>query len=356
MRAALYMSAGHVVVEDVPDPALSEPTDAVVRVLRAAVCGSDLWSYRGVITRAERSRLGHEFIGVVEEVGGEVRTVRPGDLVVAPFTWSDNTCPTCLDGIQSSCERGGTFASAGADGGQGQAVRVPWADGTLVKVPGGLTGVDESVYPGLLAASDVMGTGLHGAVMAGVAEGSTVAVIGDGAVGLCAVLGAKAVLGAERIFLMSRHPDRAAVGKFFGATDVIAERGEEGIAAVRERTGGLGVRHVVEAVGTPESWAIAVGMARDGGAIGAVGVPHTAPTLPLFQPLVHNLSLNLGIAPVRRYLPDLVARITAGTLDPGPVFDTVLPLENVARGYAAMASREAIKIMLTTDDPAPAFS
>ncbi|GAA4556833.1 zinc-binding dehydrogenase [Planotetraspora kaengkrachanensis] len=346
MRAALYMSAGNVVVDDVPDAAVSEPTDAVVRVLRAAVCGSDLWSYRGVITRAERSRMGHEFIGIVEEVGDDVRTFRPGDLVVAPFKWSDNTCPACLDGIQTSCENGGTFGAPGTDGGQGEAVRVPWADGTLVAVPGGLGGVDESLYPALLAASDVMGTGLHGAVMAGVTEGSTVAVIGDGAVGLCAVLGAKAVLGADRIFLMSRHSDRAAIGKSFGATDIIAERGDEGIAAVREQTGGLGVRHVIEAVGTPESWAMAIGMARDGGSIGAVGVPHTAPTLPLFQPLIHNLSLSLAIAPVRRHLPDLISRITAGTLDPGVVFDNVLPLEDVAQGYTAMASRTSIKTML----------
>jgi threonine dehydrogenase-like Zn-dependent dehydrogenase len=347
MRATLYLSAGNVVVDDVPDASLSEPTDAVVRVVRAAVCGSDLWSYRGVITRPERSRLGHEFIGVVEQVGDEVRTVRVGDLVVAPFQWSDNTCPACLDGIQTSCEKGGTFGAAGTDGGQGQAVRVPQADGTLVTVPGGTDGADESMYAALLAASDVMGTGLHGAVLAGVAEGSTVAVIGDGAVGLCAVLGARTVLGAERVFLMSRHADRAAIGKSFGATDVIAERGDEGIAAVREATGGLGVRHVVEAVGTPESWAMAVGMAREGGTVGAVGVPHTAPMLPLFQPLIHHLSLNLGIAPVRHYLPDLISRIMSGTLDPGPVFDTVLPLEDVARGYAAMAARESVKVMLT---------
>ncbi|MEO3869480.1 alcohol dehydrogenase catalytic domain-containing protein [Nonomuraea sp. B12E4] len=344
MRAALFQSVGKVIVDDVPDASLSEPTDAVVRVVRAAVCGSDLWSYRGIINRAEGARQGHEFIGVVEEVGAEVRTVRPGDLVVVPFKWSDNTCPACLDGVQTSCERGGTFGAAGTDGGQGEAVRVPWADGTLVTVPGD---AGESLYPALLAATDVMGTGLHGAVLAGVTAGSTVAVIGDGAVGLCAVLGAGAVLGAERVILMSRHQDRAAVGRRFGATDVIAERGEEGIAAVRELTGGLGVRHVVEAVGTPESWSMAVGMARDGGSIGAVGVPHTAPTLPLFQPLVHNLSLSLGIAPVRRYLPDLLSRITAGTLDPGPVFDNVLPLEEVDRGYTAMAARESIKTMLT---------
>ena len=346
MRATLYLSAGNVIVDDVPDASLSEPTDALVRVLRSCVCGSDLWSYRGIISRAERSRLGHEFIGLVEEVGSEVSTLRPGDLVVAPFKWSDNTCPACLDGIQTSCQNGGTFGAPGSDGGQGEAVRVPLADGTLVAVPGGLSGVDESLYAALLSTSDVMGTGLHGAVLAGVTEGSTVAVIGDGAVGLCAVLGAKAVLGADRVILMSRHADRAAIGRSFGATDVVAERGDEGIAAVRELTGGLGVRHVVEAVGTRESWAMAVGMARDGGSIGAVGVPHTSPELPLFQPFLQHLSLNLGIAPVRRYLPDLLSRIVAGTLDPGPVFDTTLPLEDVAQGYAAMASRESIKVML----------
>lgn len=346
MRATLYLSAGNVIVDDVPDASLSEPTDALVRVLRSCVCGSDLWSYRGIISRAERSRLGHEFIGLVEEVGSDVSTLRPGDLVVAPFKWSDNTCPACLDGIQTSCQNGGTFGAPGSDGGQGEAVRVPLADGTLVAVPGGLSGVDESLYAALLSTSDVMGTGLHGAVLAGVTEGSTVAVIGDGAVGLCAVLGAKAVLGADRVILMSRHADRAAIGRSFGATDVIAERGDEGIAAVRELTGGLGVRHVVEAVGTRESWAMAVGMARDGGSIGAVGVPHTSPELPLFQPFLQHLSLNLGIAPVRRYLPDLLSRIAAGTLDPGPVFDTTLPLEDVAKGYAAMASRESIKVML----------
>jgi threonine dehydrogenase-like Zn-dependent dehydrogenase len=347
MRAALYLSAGNVIVDDVPDASLSEPTDALVRVLRSCICGSDLWSYRGVINRAERSRLGHEFIGVVEEIGSEVRTVRAGDLVVAPFQWSDNTCPACLDGIQSSCENGGTFGAPGSDGGQGEAVRVPLADGTLVAVPGGTAGVDESLYPALLSTSDVMATGLHGAVLAGVTEGSTVAVIGDGAVGLCAVLGAKAVLGAERIILMSRHADRAAIGTAFGATDVIAERGDEGIAAVRELTGGLGVRSVVEAVGTPESWSMSLGMAREGGHIGAVGVPHTSPQLPLFQPFRHHLSVSLGIAPVRRYLPSLLSRIVAGTLDPGPVFDTALGLSDVAQGYAAMSARESIKVMLS---------
>ena len=346
MRAAIHQAAGTVTVGDVPDPVLVEPTDAVVRVVRACVCGSDLWAYRGVIDRPAGSRMGHEFIGVVEEVGAAVTTVRRGDFVVAPFQWSDNTCPACRDGIQVRCDNGGTFGAPGTDGGQGEAVRVPQADGTLVAVPGGLAGIDESLLPALLALTDVAGTGLHGAVLAGVGEGSTVAVIGDGAVGLCAVLGARQLLGAERVILMSRHADRAAVGRAFGATDVVAERGEEGIAAVRELTGGRGAGHVVEAVGTPESWDMAIGMARPGGRVGAVGVPHTAPQLPLFPPFRQHLTIGMGVAPVRRYLPDLVDRVLAGTFDPGPVFDLTVPLESVADAYAAMDERRSIKTML----------
>jgi threonine dehydrogenase-like Zn-dependent dehydrogenase len=344
MRAAVYVSAGDVTVDDVPDAVVAEPTDAVVRVLRSCVCGSDLWSYRGVVNREPGSRMGHEFLGLVEDVGREVTTLRVGDLVVSPFQWSDNTCPACLDGIQSSCAKGGTFGAPGADGGQGEAVRVPLADGTLVAVP---AGVGAELYPALLATSDVLGTGLHGATLAGVTEGATVAVIGDGAVGLCAVLGATKVLRAERVILMSRHPDRTELGRRFGATDVVDSRGPEGIAAVRELTDGLGVRHVVEAVGTEESWAMAVGMAREGGAIGAVGVPHTSPRLPLFAPFVHHLTISLGIAPVRRYLPMLIERTVDGSLDAGAVFDTVLPLEQVGEAYAAMAARQSIKVMLT---------
>ncbi|SDY13047.1 Threonine dehydrogenase [Modestobacter sp. DSM 44400] len=317
MRAALYQAAGTVVVDDVPDAALGEPTDALVRVLRSCVCGSDLWAYRGVATRAAGSRLGHEFIGVVEEIGSAVTTLRPGDFVIAPFQWSDNTCPACRDGIQTRCDNGGTFGAPGTDGGQGEAVRVPQADGTLVAVPGGTAGVDAALLPALLALTDVAGTGLHGAVLAGVTAGSTVAVIGDGA-----------------------------VGRAFGATDVIAERGEAGIASVRELTGGRGVAHVVEAVGTPESWDMAIGMARAGGSIGAVGVPHTTPQLGLFPAFRQHLSISMGVAPVRRYLPDLVERVLAGTYDPGPVFDLTLPLERVAEGYAAMDVRRSIKTML----------
>lgn len=346
MRAAVYRAAGTVVVDDVPDATLVEATDAVVRVLRSCVCGSDLWAYRGIINRAAGSRLGHEFIGIVTDVGAEVATVAPGDLVVAPFQWSDNTCPACLDGIQTRCDNGGTFGAPGTDGGQGEAVRVPQADGTLVAVPGGPSAVGDEQLPALLALTDVAATGLHGAVLAGTTAGSTVAVVGDGAVGLCAVLGARQVIGAERVILMSSHADRAALGGAFGATDVVPERGEEGIAAVRELTGGRGVAHVVEAVGTPESWAMAVGMARVGGAIGAVGVPHTAPQLGLFPLLRQHLSVSLGIAPARRYLPDLLDRVLAGTFDPGPVFDLTLPLENVAEGYRAMSERTSIKTML----------
>jgi threonine dehydrogenase-like Zn-dependent dehydrogenase len=346
MRAAIYQSAGHVVVEDVPDASLGAATDAVVRVLRSCVCGSDLWAYRGIIQRIAGSRLGHEFIGIVESVGDEVMTIAVGDLVVAPFQWSDNTCPACLDGLQTSCVNGGTFGAPGTDGGQGEAVRVPQADGTLVQVPGGLAQVGDGLLPSLLGLTDVVATGLHGAVLAEVGEGATVAVIGDGAVGLCAVLGARQILGAERVILMSRHPDRQTVGQTFGATDIVATRGAEGISAVRELTGGLGVRHVVEAVGTPESWEMAIGMARDGASIGAVGVPHTMPQLPLFDPFIHHLRISLGVAPGRRYLPDLIARVTAGTLDPSPVFDKTLPLDRVAEGYAAMSARQSIKVML----------
>jgi threonine dehydrogenase-like Zn-dependent dehydrogenase len=347
MRAAVYQAPGEVVVEDVPDASLGAPTDVVVRVLRSCICGSDLWAYRGVIVRPAGSRLGHEFIGIVEEVGDQVMTISRGDLVVAPFQWSDNTCPACRDGLQTSCVNGGTFGAAGTDGGQGEAVRVPEADGTLVAVPGGLSSVGEEMLNSLLGLTDVMATGLHGAVMAGTGEGDTIAVIGDGAVGLCAVLGARQVLGAERVILMSRHQDRQQLGRDFGATDIVAARGDEGIAAVRELTNGFGVRHVVEAVGTPESWQMALGMARDGGTIGAVGVPHTMPQLPLFEPFRHALRICLGVAPVRRYLPDLLARVMAGKLDPSPVFDSFLPLASVAQGYAAMSSRKSIKVVLT---------
>lgn len=346
MRAAIYQGAGQVVVEDVPDASLGAETDAVVRVLRSCVCGSDLWAYRGVIQRQPGSRLGHEFIGTVEEVGGAVSTVHRGDLVVAPFQWSDNTCSYCQDGLQTACLNGGTFGAPGTDGGQGEAVRVPFADGTLVAVPGGLGDTSEEQLPALLALTDVMATGLHAAVLSGADRGSTLAVIGDGAVGLCAVLGARQVLGVDQVILMSRNPERQALGRAFGATQIIAQRGEEGSALVRQLTDGLGARHTVEAVGTPDAWEMAYAMTRDGGSIGAVGVPHATPQLPLFPAFVHQFHVSLGIAPVRHYLPDLIQRVTEGSLDPGPVFDLSLPLEEVADGYRAMSQRTALKAML----------
>jgi threonine dehydrogenase-like Zn-dependent dehydrogenase len=347
MQAAIYRGAGKVTVEEVPDPVLVEPSDAIVRVLRSCVCGSDLWAYRGVIQRAVPARLGHEFLGLVEQVGERVSAISPGDLVIAPFQWSDNTCPACQDGLQTSCVNGGTFGAPGTDGGQGEVVRVPQADGTLVAVPGGLSETNQKLLTAFLATTDVAATGLHGAVLAEVGPGSTVVVIGDGAVGLCAVLGARAILGAERVILMSRNPSRQSVGRSFGATEVIEERGTAGVAVVRDLTSGLGVGHVVEAVGTPESWEMAVGMAREGGTIGAVGVPHTTPTLPLFDLFRHHLRVHAGVAPVRHYLPDLVARILDGSYDPSPVFDMSLPLAEVALGYRAMSERRAIKVMLT---------
>ena len=346
MHAAVYQSAGHVEIQDVTDASIQQPGDALVRVVRSCICGSDLWSYRGVITRPPGSRLGHEFIGIVEAVGDDVTTLSVGDLVVAPFQWSDNTCPACLDGIQTRCQNGGTFGAPGTDGGQGEAVRVPEADGTLVAVPGGLEGTEPALLTGLLALTDVAATGLHGAVLAGVTTGSTVAVVGDGAVGLSAVLGATTVLGAERVILMSRHTDRAELGRRFGATDVVAERGEEGVAKVLELTGGLGVRHVVEAVGTPESWEMSLGMARVGGRVGAVGVPHTSPQLGIFTPFRQHLTLSFGVAPARRYLPDLLTRVMAGTYDAGAVFDLTIPLDAVADGYRAMDERRSIKTVL----------
>jgi hypothetical protein len=346
MRAALYLGAGDVVVDEVADPQLLEPTDAIVRVVRSCVCGSDLWAYRATFPRPERSRLGHEFIGIVEELGPEVRDLRVGQLVIAPFSYADGTCPACQEGLYTSCPNDGTWGAPGNDGGQGEALRVPYADANLVIVPDGSGSLPDATLLSLLALTDVMATGQHGAEMAGTREGSTVAVVGDGAVGLCAVLAAKAVLGAERVILLSSHEPRQQLGRRFGATDIVASRGDDAIAAVRALTGELGVRHVVEAVGTPSAWTTALGIVRDGGQVGAVGVPHTTPTIELKPLLIHNVGVRVGIAPVRKYIPDLLDRVTRGEFDPGPVFDLTLPLERTADAYAAMDTREAIKVAL----------
>jgi threonine dehydrogenase-like Zn-dependent dehydrogenase len=347
MRATVLHGPGDVRLETVDDPQIRQSTDAVVRVVAACVCGSDLWPYRGVGTAAEPSPIGHEFVGFVEEVGAEVNRVRPGMFVIAPFAYSDGTCVHCRHGIQTSCSSGGFWAApdrAGlpVDGGQGELVRVPLADGTLVATP---EPPDAALIPSLLTLSDVMGTGHHAACSAGVRRGTTVAVVGDGAVGLCAVLAARR-LGAEQIIAMSRHADRQALATAFGASDIVAERGDEGVAKVRELTGGIGADAVLECVGTKESMAQAIRSARPGGRVGYVGLPAGGPELPVGVLFRRNITVGGGVAPARAYLPELLGDVLAGTIDPGRVFDLELPLDDVGEAYAAMDERRAIKALL----------
>jgi threonine dehydrogenase-like Zn-dependent dehydrogenase len=342
VRATTIHGPGDIRVEEVPDAALRKPTDAVVQVEMACICGSDLWAYRGVAKREGGQRIGHEFVGRVVEIGSEVSSVRVGDRVIAPFVWSDGTCAYCAAGLQTSCLHGGFWGSGGSDGGQGEAVRVPYADGTLVAVP---ADADDALLPALLTLSDVMGTGHHAATGAGVGPGSVVAVVGDGAVGLCGVLAAKR-LGAERIIAMGRHSDRAAVARVFGATDQVVERGEAAIERVRELTGGLGASAVLECVGTEQSWETAMGIVRDGGRIGYVGVPHEAPNLPLGKLFGRNIAIGGGVAPARAYLPELLEDVLAGRIDPSPVFDKTVALDDVAEGYRAMDERTALKVVV----------
>lgn len=346
MRAAVYLDAGNIVMDDVPDPVIHADTDAIVRVVRSCVCGSDLWSYRDTFKREPGSRCGHEFIGVVEEVGAAVTRVEVGDLVVAPFSYGCGACWWCERGLPTSCRDRGTWGIGAEDGGQGEALRTPYADANLVIAPGGLAAYDDAGLLGLLTCTDVMATGLHGAMMAGVGEGSTAIVVGDGAVGLCAVLGATEILRAERVILLSRNPARQELGRRFGATDIVAVRGPDATEAVLELTDGHGAAHVIEAVGTADAWTTALDVVSDGGQIGAVGVPHTAPMLETKPLLGRNLGVRLGLCPVRRYLDDLVGRVVAGTLSPGAVFDVTLPLESTPEGYALMDRREAIKVAL----------
>src|SRR5438046_3827186 len=294
MRATLMYGAGDVRVENVPDAHLIEPSDALVRVTRAAICGSDLWPYKSMEPTDSGRRMGHEFIGIVEAVGTEVRTIETGDLVVSPFLWSDGTCVFCREGLQSECLHGGRYGFGDVDGGQGEAVRVPQADGTLVALP---VGADDALLPSLLTLSDVMGTGHHAARAAQVGPGKTVAVVGDGAVGLCGVIAAKR-LGAERIVILGRHPDRISLAQEFGATDVVSERGPEAIERVKELTGGHGVHSVLECVGLDQAVETAIEIARPGGAVGRVGVPqHEA--IPGAEPSFNNnVTIGRGPAPV----------------------------------------------------------
>ncbi|MET8980299.1 zinc-dependent alcohol dehydrogenase family protein [Streptomyces sp. NPDC004539] len=346
MRATIFHGPFDLRVEDVPDPVVQLPTDAVVRVLRACVCGSDLWSYRGETGRKAGQRIGHEFLGTVEAVGADVRTVRVGDLVVVPFVWSDGVCDHCREGLTTSCEHGGFWGSAGSDGGQGEAARVPYADGTLVRLPKEAVS-DDRLLAALLTLSDVLGTGHHAALGAGVRAGATVAVVGDGAVGLCAVLAAKR-LGADRVIALGRHEARTDIARRFGATDVVAERGEAAVEAVRALTRGQGAHAVVEAVGTEQSMRTALDIARDGGAVGFVGVPHGSGTgVDLTTMFNRNVALRGGVAPVRAYIPELLPDILDGTIDPSPVFDLTVGVEDVPAGYKAMDERTALKVLIT---------
>jgi threonine dehydrogenase-like Zn-dependent dehydrogenase len=346
MKATTIYGARDVRLEDQPDPSIHKPTDVIVKVLAACVCGSDLWFYRGDNPVEKPFRIGHEFVGIVEEVGSEVRSLRTGDFVIAPFMYSDNTCPHCQVGMQSACTTGGFWGGPdrdglAVDGGQGEYVRVPLADGTLVSTR---ETPDAAMIPSLLALSDVMGTGWHAAVAADVQEGDTVVVVGDGAVGLSGVLAA-AQMGAQRVVAMSRHETRQQIARSFGATDIIAERGEAGEAAVLELTDGVGADAVLECVGTGQSMSTALAIARPGATVGYVGVPHGV-ELPVRTMFSRNVGVAGGVAPVRQYLPALRDDVLSGRIDPGLVFDLELPLDQVAEGYAAMDERRAIKTML----------
>jgi len=341
MRAAVFCGPRCIEVADRPDPVVVAPTDAVVRVVFGCVCGSDLWYYRGESPHAP-GPIGHEFIGVVEQVGGDVRSIARDDFVVAPFKFSDGTCPHCRAGWTSNCVSGAPFGTDGIDGGQGEAVRVPFADGTLVKVPG--SGHSDETMRSLLTLSDVMATGHHAAVSGSVRPGNVVAVIGDGAVGLCAVIAARR-LNATRIIALSRHAARQALARTFGATDIIAERGDAAIQAILQMTDGVGVDAALECVGTAQSFATAFAIARPGSMVGFVGVPHGV-EVPIDTMFGRNIGLRGGAAPVRRYLPELLDDVLEGRIEPGRVFDFETNLDGVAEAYRAMDERRAIKSLL----------
>ncbi|MEB3371907.1 zinc-dependent alcohol dehydrogenase family protein [Saccharopolyspora sp. S2-29] len=338
MRGVVMRTPGDVRVEERDNPKIVEPTDAIIRLTATCICGSDLWPYRGV-EPADHQVMGHEYVGVVEEIGEQVTTLKPGDFVVGSFVISDNTCEICQAGFQSKCVHAEFVAQIGT---QAEKARIPHADGTLVATPGQ---PDDDLIPALLAASDVLGTGWFAADAAQAGPGKTVAVVGDGAVGLMAILAARQ-LGADRIIAMSRHPERQQLARYYGATDIIEERGDEGVAKIKELTGGLGAHSVIEAVGTQESFMQAVGATRGGGHLGYVGVNHEVkiPGIELFFAGIHTLG---GPAPVRRYLPDLIQRIWNREIDPGKVFDLTLPLDQAAEGYRAMHERRATKVLLS---------
>ncbi len=342
MRATLLYGAGDVRVETVPDAEIVESTDAVITVTNACICGSDLWPYKSMEPSEIGRPMGHEAVGVVEAVGADVHTLKIGDVVVMPFAYSDGSCVFCHEGLHTSCLHGGFFGNADVGGAQAEAQRVPQADGTLFVLP---AGKDDALMRSLLTLSDVMGTGHHAAVAARVGPGKTVAVVGDGAVGLCGVIAAKR-LGAEQIIIMGRHADRITLAKEFGATDVVSERGAEAVERVKELTGGYGVHAVLECVGLDQSMETAIGIARPGGAVGRVGVPQSE-TIPASRPaFFENITISGGPAPARAYIEELLPDILDGRIEPGRVFDRVVGLDEVPNGYRAMDEREAIKVMV----------
>lgn len=342
MRATIMHAAGDVRIENVPDPTIIESTNALLRVTRACICGSDLWPYQSM-QRSDRGQpKGHEAIGVVEAVGADVRTVKRGDVVVMPFASSDGTCIFCHEGLPTACIHLSFFGNAGNDGAQAEAIRIPYADGTLFPLP---VGKDDALMPSLLTLADVMGTGHHAAVVAKVGPGKDVAVVGDGAVGLCGVIAAKR-LGAERIFLLGRHPDRIALAREFGATDIVSERGPEAIERVRQLTAGHGVHAVLECVGLAQAMETAIEITRAGGAIGRVGVPQDAAMPGSQTAFYHNVTVGGGPAPVRAYIPELLPDILEGRIQPGRVFDRTVDLDGVPGGYRDMNDRKALKVMV----------
>jgi threonine dehydrogenase-like Zn-dependent dehydrogenase len=342
MRATIMFKAGDVRIENVPDARIIEPTDAVITVTRACICGSDLWPYQKMEHSDTGRVMGHEAIGVVEAVGRDVHAIKAGDFVVMPFAFSDGTCEFCHEHLQTSCVHGGFFGTTEIAGAQAEAVRVPQADGTLFVLP---VGHDDALVASLLTLSDVMGTGHHAAVAAKVEPGKKVAVVGDGAVGLCGVIAARR-LGAAQIILLGRHADRIALAKEFGATDVISERGDEAVERVRELTGGFGAHSVLECVGLDQAMQTAIGIVRPGGAVGRVGVPQDE-KMPASQTAFYsNVTVSGGPAPVRAYLEELLPDVLEGKIQPGRVFDQVVGLDGVPDGYRAMNDRKAIKVMV----------
>jgi threonine dehydrogenase-like Zn-dependent dehydrogenase len=344
MRATVLHGAGDVRVEQVPDAKIEVPSDAVIRIARASICGSDLWPYKS-LDPAEGARImGHEAIGVVEEVGSEVRTIKHGDLVVMPFAFSDGTCEFCHEGLQTECVHKGFFGNGmdGVGGAQAEGLRIPLADGTLYALP---ADADEALMPALLTLADVLGTGHHAATVAGVHAGKSVAVVGDGAVGLCGVIAAKR-LSAEQIVILGHHQDRTDLAREFGATDVVSERGEEAVERVRELTSGFGAHSVLECVGSDQPTQNAIEIARPGGAVGRVGVPQSE-VMPGGQTSFYgNIRIAGGPAPVRAYIDELLPDILDGAIEPGRVFDRTVGLDDVPDGYRAMNDREALKVMV----------